>query len=76
MNKKDILVGRTYRHRLFPETLYLGVAIRRNQAENAGIIRKDLVVIRCENSEKIGQNVLELKDNKNFWDGFYLTTEN
>ena len=78
MNKKDILVGRTYRNLMYPNTIYLGVAIRKHDDNNPSppVLRKELVIIG--GSKNIGINVTcaKTESSKHFWNQFHLTETN
>ncbi len=79
MNKKDILVGRTYANSAYPGTVYLGVGVCKNiYTPNPPFIRKDLVIIKCERGDMVGRSVIHThnKESKNFWKQFRLTEAN
>lgn len=67
MTPKQIRVGRYYKHKQYPETVYLG-AVTSND-----IPKKMLVIVECPESDgPIGRVVIEKCLNPDFWKGFSL----
>jgi hypothetical protein len=79
MNKKDILVGRIYGNSNYPDTVYLGVAVRKHElGKKPRVLRKELVILKSDEPELVGLTVIRIKDglSEKFWEQFSLTTQN
>ncbi len=73
MKHKDIIVGKKYKHRDFPNTIYLGIGhYNTNTGNYSG---KNLVIIDDEDKSWVMGHIVAKHTSwvptNEFWDGFY-----